>query len=113
MEDVLTATTNNGRVDISVVDPELLLFEPLLDSTFDQSITEESKITSPNIMNSYTNNDKDGLNNVANSCFKNSSIEFCQLYMRYASNLPHALCDISLMIPAGSRVAIVGRTGTF
>jgi ABC-type multidrug transport system fused ATPase/permease subunit len=40
------------------------------------------------------------------------TIEFRNVSMRYASHLPLALKNISLVIPAGSKVAVVGRTGS-
>jgi hypothetical protein len=31
--------------------------------------------------------------------------------MRYRSNLPYALCNVSFRIEPGDRVAVMGRTG--
>jgi ABC-type multidrug transport system fused ATPase/permease subunit len=40
------------------------------------------------------------------------AVELTNVSMRYAPHLPLALRNISLQIPAGSKVAVVGRTGS-
>lgn len=39
------------------------------------------------------------------------SIEFRKLSFRYGADLPYALCNLSVCVPAGQRLGIVGHTG--
>ena len=41
------------------------------------------------------------------------SISFSNVSMRYRSSLPLALCNFTLSVPSGARIAIVGRTGSY
>lgn len=43
---------------------------------------------------------------------KDGKIEFKNISLRYKSNLPLALHDVSFTVPGGSRMGIVGRTGS-
>lgn len=40
------------------------------------------------------------------------SLEFKNVYLRYADHLPYVLKNVSFQIPSGHRVGIVGRTGS-
>ncbi|MHA4915549.1 ATP-binding cassette domain-containing protein, partial [Enterococcus faecium] len=40
------------------------------------------------------------------------ALEFCAVTARYAPHLPDVLRDVSLVIPARSRIGLIGRTGS-
>lgn len=74
----------------------------------------ESRMTSVERLKNYSNlpAEIEGSMAVPDLWPEYGEIDFEQVYSRYAENLPFVLQGVTLHIPAGARVGLVGRTGS-